>query len=103
METQIEKLDRPLSPQPNPPSESEADEQYFIGVGMIVSVRKCDVEKMRAAIEDVGGRIEFQTVTPAPLYVLRHYQVEQILRGDVSWLKEIHDRKSKERAVRVEK
>jgi hypothetical protein len=103
METQTEKLDRVVSPQPKLPSESQADEQYFIGYGSIVSIRKSDVEKLREAIERLGGKVVFQTTTPAPLYVFRHYQVEQILRGDISWLKEIHDRKSKERRVRLEK
>ena len=99
MGTQTEKLARTVSPQPNPPSESEADERYFIGYGSIVSIRKSDIEKLREAIEQVGGKVIFQTTTPAPLYVFRHYQVEQILRGDISWLKLIHDRKLKDRRV----
>jgi len=93
-------IEPPNSAQPSPPSEASLDQQFFIGVGMIVSTRNCDREKLYAAIRAAGGKICFRTVTPAPLYVLRHYEVEQILSGDSSALAElqkIHDRKSKER------
>jgi hypothetical protein len=71
----------------------------FLSFGLIVSARKEDEIGLRKAIEKAGGKIVFQTVTTAPLYVLRHYQVEQILQGEVSWLQAVHDRKSKERRV----
>jgi hypothetical protein len=93
-------LDRAISTQPKPPSDSSAqDRQFYVSFGLIVSARLGDVEKIRKAIESLGGKIAFQTVTSAPLYVLRHYQIEQILRGDISHVREIHERKQKERRV----
>jgi hypothetical protein len=92
-------LDRTISVQPTQASASQADRQFYVSYGMIVSARLGDVEKIRAAVEGLGGKIVFQTVTSAPLYLLRHYQVEQILQGDVSQLREAHNRKSKERRV----
>lgn len=98
------RVDRTISVQPSSPSESSIqDRQFYVSFGMIVSARLGDVEKIREAVEALGGKIIFQTVTSAPLYLLRHYQVEQILQGDVSLLREAHDRKSKERSVRLEK
>jgi hypothetical protein len=58
-----------------------------------------DVAKIRAAIENADGKIAFQTVSGGPLYLLRHYEVEQIIQGDLDRLVEVHNRKSKERRV----
>ena len=95
------KLDRTISSEPSPPSESPAqqDRQFYVSFGLIVSARLGDVEKIRSVVQGLGGKIVFQTVTSAPLYLLRHYQVEQILQGDVSQLREAHSRKQKERRV----
>ena len=94
------RLDRTISQEASTPSVASAqDRQFYVSLGLIVSIRLGDVEKIREAIQDLGGKIAFQTVTPAPLYVLRHYQIEQILRGDLSHIREIHERKSKERRL----
>jgi hypothetical protein len=90
---ETEKLDRAISPQPKPPSEASADRQFFVSFGLIISTRLVDVEKIRQAIQGLGGKIAFQTVTTAPLYVLRHYQVERAIQGDLSELVELHKKK----------
>ena len=79
-----------------------ADQGFYVSFGLIISARMADVAKIRAAIENGGGKIAFQTVSGGPLYLLRHYEVEQILEGDVDHLVEVHKRKSKERRM-VEK
>jgi hypothetical protein len=56
-----------------------------------------DVQKIREAIERLGGKIVFQTVSTGSLYVLRAYQVERALSGDISHLREIHKRKEERR------
>lgn len=97
------KLDPTLSDQPKSPSEAAQDWNFFISFGLIISARLGDVDKIRAAIQEEGGKVIFQTATTAPLYLLRHYEIEQILRGDTSHIREVHDKKSKERSVRLEK
>lgn len=95
----------PSNSDSKPPSEStdhEHDQLFFVSFGLIVSARFLDVEKIRKAVEGAGGKIAFQTVTKEPLYLLRHYEVEQIVQGDVDQMKELaelHNRKSKERRV----
>jgi len=74
---------------------SAEDQQFYVSFGLIVSARMADVARIREAVERLGGKVAFQTVSSGPLYVLRHYQVEQLLRGDTSWLREVHSRKSK--------
>lgn len=94
------RLDRTISTEPSRASESSArDREFYVSFGLIVSARLGDVEKIRSAVQGLGGKIVFQTVTSAPLYLLRHYQVEQILQGEVSQLREAHDKKSKDRRV----
>jgi hypothetical protein len=58
-----------------------------------------DVPKIRDAVERLGGKIAFQTVTTSELFLLRRYQVERILDGDLDQLAELHKRKQR----RVEK
>jgi hypothetical protein len=89
----------PISPQTSSPSEAAADREFYVSFGLIMSVRLGDVEKIRSAISTQGGKIAFQTVTTAPLYLLRHYQVERALQGDLSELAELHKKKLR----RVEK
>ena len=93
------RLSPTVSPQSTLTSDSQADRQFFVSYGVIISARLADVESIRKAIEEAGGKLAFQTVTSAPLYLLRHYQVEQILQGDLSHLAEVHSKKSKERRV----
>jgi len=94
------RVDSSTSEHSKSPSESQADREFYVSYGLIMSVRLVDVDRIRGAVEQLGGKIAFQTVTPAPLYLLRHYEIEQILRGDraqLLQLREVHDRKSKER------
>ncbi len=90
----------PSTLETTPSSASAEDQQFFVSFGLIVSARMADVAKIREAIERLGGKIAFQTVSSGPLYVLRHYQVEQILQGDIGQLAEVHSRKQKERSVK---
>lgn len=78
---------------------ADHDLAFYVSFGLIISARMADVAKIRAAIENAGGKIAFQTVSGGPLYLLRHYEVEQILQGDIDHLVEVHKRKSKERRV----
>jgi len=76
---------------------SAEDQQFYISFGLVVSARLADVAKIRDAVERLGGKIAFQTVSNGDLFLLRRYQVERALAGDVSQLREIHNRKSGER------
>lgn len=91
------RLDRPISHQSTSPSESSQDRGFFVSYGLIISTRLRDVDRIREAVKELGGKIIFQTVTSAPLYLLRGYQVERILQGDLSELLEAYARKQKER------
>ena len=97
---------KPVSNQSSAPSvaseEQRRDRGFYVSFGLIISARLADLEKIRESVQAAGGKIAFQTSTPAPLYLLRHYEVEQILQGDSSALaelREVHDRKSRERRV----
>jgi len=81
----------------DPASVSAEDQQFYISFGLVVSARLADVAKIRDAVERLGGKIAFQTVSNGDLFLLRRYQVERALAGDVSQLREIHNRKSGER------
>lgn len=96
--------------EPSPPRGASSQETKppsgagFLGLALIVTARREAVPKIEEAIRELGVRIVFQCgPTTAPLYVLRHYQVEEILQGDLAFIREAHDRKSKERSVRMEK
>jgi hypothetical protein len=73
--------------------EQAKDQDFWVSFGLIVSVRLSGVEKIRRTIEEAGGQIVFQTTTTAPLYLLRQYQIEKVLQGDVSQLREIYEKK----------
>jgi hypothetical protein len=64
-----------------------------------MSVQHADVERVRAAIQECGGKIVFQTISTGELYLLRRYQVEQILSGDLSQLCEVHKKKQEQRRL----
>ncbi len=77
-------------------SEQEKDQDFYVSFGLILSVRLSSLPAIRKAVTMEGAKIVFQTSTPAPLYLLRHYEVEKALQGDIEWLREIHDKKSEE-------
>lgn len=77
-------------------SDASLDRKFFVSFGVVMSVQHADVERVRAAIEGCGGKIVFQTVSTGPLYLLRGYQVEEILAGDISALAEVHKKKQRE-------
>jgi hypothetical protein len=76
-----------------PASVATEDRQFYVSFGLVLSTRLADLDKIRAAIESLGGKIIFHTVSDGRLYLLREYQVERAIHGDVSHLKELHDRK----------
>jgi len=74
-------------------SEASLDGKFYVSFGVVMSVQDADVETVRTAIQNCGGKIVFQTVSKDPLYLLRRSQVEQILNGDTSQLREVHKKK----------
>lgn len=80
-------------------SDASLDRKFYVSFGVVMSVQHADVERIRAAIEAGGGKIVFQTISTGPLYLLRHYQVEQVLSGDTSQLCEVHKKKQEQRRL----
>lgn len=80
-------------------SDASLDGKFYVSFGVVISVQHADVETVRAAIQNCGGKIVFQTVSKDPLYLLRRNQVEQILNGDTSQLSEVHRKKQEERRL----
>jgi hypothetical protein len=80
-------------------SDALLDRKFYVSFGVVMSVQHADVEMVRAAIQNCGGKIVFQTVSKDPLYLLRRSQVEQILNGDTSQLCEVHKKKQEQRRV----
>jgi hypothetical protein len=80
-------------------SDASLDGKFYVSFGVVISVQGADVETVRAAIQNCGGMIVFQTVSKDPLYLLRRSQVEQILNGDTSQLSEVHKKKQEQRRV----
>jgi hypothetical protein len=74
---------------------SEKDDQFGVSFGLIISVKKSDVDKIRAALAASGVEFKliFETVSPRDLYLLREYQVSRVLQGDLSQLRDLHNRK----------
>jgi hypothetical protein len=85
-----------IFPDATPTSES-ADAAFLVSFGAVMSCRLGDVPKIRSRIQEAGGRIVFQTVSNAPLIILRAAQVERALQGDLSDLAGIHERKMRRR------
>jgi hypothetical protein len=75
-------------------SDASLDGKFYVSFGVIMSVQHADVETVRTAIQNCGGKIVFQTVSKDPLYLLRGRQVEQITQGDVSDLLVLLSRKT---------
>ena len=80
-------------------SDASLDRKFYVSFGVVMSVQHADVERVRAAIEENGGKIVFQTISTGPLYLLRGYQVEEILSGDTSQLYEVHKKKQEQRRL----
>jgi hypothetical protein len=80
-------------------SDASLDGKFYVSFGVVMSVQHADVETVRAAIQNCGGKIVFQTVSKDPLYLLRRNQVEQILNGDISQLGEVHKKKQEQRRL----
>jgi hypothetical protein len=76
-------------------SGSAADQQFFVSFGLIMSCRLGDVERIRASIQALGGRVVFQTVSNGDLFLFREAQVEKAFSGDLSALAEAHKRKER--------
>jgi len=64
--------------------------------GLIVSCRCADVEPIAAAISNIGGKIIYRTASKDHLFILSSDQIARVLKGNLSELKEIYDRKMKE-------
>lgn len=84
-----------FSTKPKPPS-GEAG-RGLCTFGLVVSCRWTDQEAIVDAITKTGagGIVIYRIPTTGQLTILRTYQVEKILRGDLSELQEIYDRKMK--------
>jgi len=80
-------------------SDASLDGKFYVSFGVVMSVQHADVETVRAAIQNCGGKIVFQTVSKDLLYLLRRNQVEQILNGDTSQLGEVHKKKQEQRRL----
>jgi len=80
-------------------SDASLDRKFYVSFGVVMSVQHADVERVRAAIQECGGKIVFQTISTGELYLLRRYQVEQILSGDLSQLCEVHKKKQEQRRL----
>ena len=80
-------------------SDALSDRKFYTGFGVIMSVEHADVERIRAAIQECGGKIVFQTISTGALYLLRQRQVEEILSGDLTQLRELYEKKQKERRL----
>ncbi len=89
------KIPSPISPGPSQPSGGSADQRFFVSFGLIMSCRLGDVDRIRSLIEEAGGRVVFQTVSNAPLFLFRAAQVQRMIEGDLSALADIHRRKLK--------
>ena len=72
------------------------DSTTFCTFGLVISCRYADLEPIAAAISEVGGKIVYRSTTTNHLFILSSGQIEKVLKGDLSELKEIHDRKMKE-------
>jgi hypothetical protein len=83
----------PLSAAPTPPSGDAA--RVFCTFGLVVSCRYADQEPIVTAISEIGGKVIYRVPSTGHLFILRAYQIEKALRGDVSELQEIYDRKMK--------
>ena len=81
-------------------SEASRDRLLYVSFGLVLSLKLEDVEKVRAYLQENGAKIIFQTVSSGQLYVLREYQVQRALQGDLSQMQDVHDRKQKERSVK---
>jgi len=92
-EDKKEKNRTAFSPTPKPPTEEAA--RAFCTFGLVISCRYADQEPIVAAITEIGGKVIYRIPSTGQLFVLRRYEVEKVLRGDLSELREIYERKMK--------
>ena len=81
-----------------PPSGSpdlQFDLQFPVSFGLVISCKLGDADYIRSLVHSTGSRIIFQTVSDKPLFLFREAQVERVLKGDVSALAEIHNKKTR--------
>jgi hypothetical protein len=76
---------------PKPPTEKAG--RAFCTFGLILSCRWRDQEPIVDAITKAGGQVIHRIPTTGHLFTLRTYEIEQILRGDLSALQALYDRK----------
>jgi hypothetical protein len=76
---------------PKPPTEKAG--RVFCTFGLILSCRWLDQEPIIEAITKLGGQVVCRIPTTGHLFVLRTYEVEQVLKGDLSALQALYDRK----------
>ena len=67
----------------------------FCTLGLILSCRYADVEPIVAAINTIGSKVIYRIPSTGQLFVLRRYEVEKILKGDLTELQMLYDRKMK--------
>jgi hypothetical protein len=82
-----------FSTKPKPPSGDAG--RVFCTFGLVLSCRYADVEPIVDAIAKIGAKIIYRIPSTGQLFVLRRYEVEKVLKGELSELREIYDRKMK--------
>ena len=82
-----------FSPKPAPPSGDAA--RVFCTFGLVLSCRYADLDPIIDAITKIGARVIYRIPSTGQLFILRRYEVEKALRGELSELQEIYDRKMK--------
>jgi hypothetical protein len=82
-----------FSPKPKPPSGEAA--RAFCTFGLVISCRYAEQEPIINAINKIGAKVIYRIPSTGQLFILRRYEVEKALRGDLSELQEIYDRKMK--------
>ena len=88
-----EKTRTSFSSSPKSPSGEAA--RALCTFGLVISCRYADQEPIVNAITNLGAKVIYRIPSTGQLFVLRRYEVEKALRGDLSELQEIYDRKMK--------
>ena len=71
------------------------DRSAFMSLGLVLSVRPDDVEKIRDWLESNGAKIVYQTTSTGDLFLLRDWTMRRAIDGDTSQLKEVYQRKQR--------
>jgi hypothetical protein len=99
-EDKEEKPHTPFSTTPNSPSGKAA--RALCTFGLVISCRYADQEPIVDAISNIGAKVIYRIPSTGQLFILRRYEVEKALRGELFELQEIYDRKMKgEKGVEV--